>query len=66
MILHLLSASLYQEESNQNYKNQLTNVFNEKFPNEILRTDLISQVNNLVSLSDKYKFISKNNNCYSC
>ena len=41
--------------SNQNYKNQLTNVFNEKFPNEILRTDLISQVNNLVNINSYTK-----------
>ena len=41
--------------SNQNYKSQLTNVFNEKFPNEILRTDLISQVNNLVNINSYTK-----------
>ncbi len=40
-----LSISSYQ------FKNQLTEIFNDKFPNEIIKNDLISQVNNLINLN---------------
>ena len=43
--------------SNYQFKNQLSGIFNEKFPNETLRNDLISQVNNLVNLNS---FTKKN------
>ena len=37
--------------SNYQFKNQLSGIFNEKFPNETLKNDLISQVNNLVNIN---------------
>ena len=40
--------------SNQNYKSQLTNVFNEKFPNEILKR-LNFAFNNLVNINSYTK-----------
>ena len=43
--------------SNYQFKNQLTGIFNEKFPNETLKNDLISQVNNLVNINS---FTKKN------
>ncbi len=43
--------------SNYQFKNQLSGVFNEKFPNETLKNDLISQVNNLVNINS---FTKKN------
>ena len=43
--------------SNYQFKNQLSGIFNEKFPNEILKNDLISQVNNLVNINS---FTKKN------
>ena len=43
--------------SNYQFKNQLSGIFNEKFPNETLKNDLISQVNNLVNINS---FTKKN------
>ena len=43
--------------SNYQFKNQLSGIFNEKLPNETLKNDLISQVNNLVNINS---FTKKN------